>query len=583
MDSTERLPRRLVTLALLVGVLLHLPGLATGYFADDFTHQWILAGESYGDRLAPWALFDFGAASDYRAAEELGGIPWWTAEDWKVRFFRPVASVQMWLEDRVVGGAALGHGIGGLLLWAVLLGAVARLGQRLGLAPGAIAIALVIFACDESTHLPVTWTANRNSLLEALLGVLAVTAVAGSQVRARDGLTATALAVLATASKESGVLFLGLVFLRCATAGAASRRVAALPLAAIGGFFALWLAGGYGSTSLFYPLPWEQAQVVQSRATMLALLGLGGLLGPGALDLAFLQGGRDLGPLIPRWWDSLPAVAALSLAALAVAALPARRVRLGGGLLLWLLLGLAAQSSAPLSERLLFVPMIPFALLAGALVQRAWTSAATRPVSVLVVALAVVVSGSATVLRQVAVALAAAEARDVVEQLAELEPAGGEVIVISLPNALAGLSLGPAVRMAGGGPSTRVWPLRFGRGGATIERAADGTVRLTATEGGWLSNPLERVFASFARRPGTEPPSEHRVGPLTVRPAGSASTETPRDAIEAFESIAVTVAGGPDRATWVAWIDGGFQVVELPDVGGSRAVPAATSRAPLAP
>ncbi|WP_419195423.1 hypothetical protein [Engelhardtia mirabilis] len=570
---------------LALGLALHLPGLWTGYFSDDFTHLWVLEGHRFGSTLEPWSLYDFGSAEDFRSStQDLGGVPWWVADDWKVRFFRPVASVVLWFEHVVGGGSPLGHALGGLALWGALLAAIRRLALRWGFKPWAAGAALLIFACSESTHLPVSWAANHNSLLEALFGVLALTAVARARPSARDVLLATGLAMLATASKESGAIFLVLVAVRCAFVAGAPRRRAALPVAAIGAFLALWLLGGYGSTSLFYPMPWEHLGEVRMRGILLGLFGLGGLVGPASLDLMVFHSSL-LDPQTPLGALLLLALIGLSILALHVATSRLRATPSGGLLVGWLGLSILSQVCAPTSDRLLFVPAIAFALLAARWVEVSIEQRRGRATVAIVATLMVPVSGLSLVGRQLALADAAAEARELIDEIVHVAPEGGDVVLLNLPNALAGLSLGPAVRLAGGHGDLRPWPLQFGRGGATVERRSVDTYRITRNDGAFLGNPLERVFSTFGHAPDFEASTEHRVGPLSVVPGGRGAPEQrpSRDDPRTFIELSVDHSDLARPLVLAAWVDGHLEAFDLPPVGGSFQFPDAHSRAPLAP
>ncbi|MEO0652867.1 MAG: hypothetical protein AAFZ65_19490, partial [Planctomycetota bacterium] len=218
-DPTRRPHGTRWTLALAaLAVATHWPSLHTGLFADDLVQHHVLEHGTFGPTLRPWALFDFGTALAFEQDDAAGaGVPWWTAQDWKARFWRPVASLWIWAEHALLP-CPRGHQSAALVLFAVLVAIFHRLALRLGLSLGAATTAAGLFSLQASTHLPVAWTANRNSLLEAVFGSLALfVALTPVQRPERPWLAlarpmgALLLAWLATLSKESGVLFFPLL------------------------------------------------------------------------------------------------------------------------------------------------------------------------------------------------------------------------------------------------------------------------------------------------------------------------------------------------------------------------------------
>jgi hypothetical protein len=213
--------RRGLALVLLAGLAVQLPTLAVGFFADDYVHQLVLADGERPSPIPRWSLYDFGSAEDWLAfGHERGSLPWWTASDWKIRFFRPLTSLSIGLDHALWGERALGYHVTSLLLWLGLLVLVHRLYLALGLAPLTAVIGLALFALSDASSIPVGWIANRNSLLEALLA-------AGALLAALRGHApgALALALAAALAKESGALALLVVAaVLWRRAGARGRR-----------------------------------------------------------------------------------------------------------------------------------------------------------------------------------------------------------------------------------------------------------------------------------------------------------------------------------------------------------------------
>lgn len=596
-----RLQRRWLAIVLAAAFLIRLPGLATGLFADDFVQHWTLEHGSYGPELRPWALFEFGTALGFEQAEtELSGAPWWTSPDWKARFLRPLSSVAIWLEHELAP-CPWGHQAIALALLLALLASVGALARAMGSSPAATTLAIALLAVEESTHLPVAWTANRNSLLEALFGVLALLAVVRSGAHPiRAALLGTAFAAAAAASKESGAIFLLLVAFalpaRIGGAGRAAHHLHRLiPLAVLCIHALVFIAGSYGARSLYYPEPWTEPGVVMVRGATTALFAPLSLLSPASIDLWIFH------PADPATWLTTLSGA---IACIAVALLIGKRSgahsvngsRFGpntGVLALWFLLGLALQAPAPPSDRLLLVPAIPFVILVGRCLcapsEFAVHRALVKPARALILITVLVGSGTGLTLRQISLATVAAEARHAHAELAGTSEPTPHRLLLQLPNALTGLGLGPAVRLAGGAPDAKVWPLRFGRGALEVVGLDTRTLELRATDGPFLANPVERVFSSFDRKPhgptAGEPGTVHEVGPVVVEVLDGPATADRADRIPPFETVRLTLADGidPHQVTLLAWSEDTWVEVPWPGAGERSTVAAARSRAILAP
>lgn len=576
--STGARSGRAALLGLLAAaLLLRLPSLATGLFSDDWVQHWTLEQGSYGPTLRPWALFDFGTAEGFeRTGEELGGTPWWTATDWKVRFMRPVAS--LWIAaEHALSPCPIGHQVAGLGLMVVLLLLVRRLVEDATGSRRAALWAVAYLAVEESTHLPVAWTANRNSLLEAVFGVAALIAARDRARPWRTACVATALGLLALGSKESGGIFLLLLagLLPPLASSRARHATRLLPLVALTVYVWAWKQAGHGSTSLFYPEPWAQPGVVLARATSVFTTGVAALLSPASLDLANFH---------PQSLAHRVSLAAGLLALLAVVMLARRaRARPAPWALALLFGALALQAPAPPSDRLLLIPAIALAPWIGALLAEG-----RGPWRALLIAIAIGGSGVGLVARELSLVRAADEARTVHVAVARHPSPARHRLLLQLPNSLAGLGLGPGVRFAGGAEDLRPWPLRFGRGGIELEGLTPTSVRLTASDGPFLESPIEPVFATFEQRPGAGSGLSTRSyahGPFQVEIEDAGLAPRSSDSLPPFRRLRLSLAPGTDPAEvgLFAWGDGELVEVPWPAPGERLSVHAARSQAPLAP
>lgn len=205
-------------LVALLALVLLAPTVGMGFYADDYLHQSVLEGADERVPMRPWGLFDFGSREDWRRLDgSVGSFPWWTGEDWRVRFFRPLTSIVIWGEFALFGGWAPGYHLLGIGLFVLLLALVGPFYRALGLAPGTALLGTLLVALSHTAVLPAGWPANLNSLLAALCATGSMTVLLGSREPSPARLGAgLALAVGAALANESGVVALLLAALVCA-------------------------------------------------------------------------------------------------------------------------------------------------------------------------------------------------------------------------------------------------------------------------------------------------------------------------------------------------------------------------------
>jgi hypothetical protein len=90
----EFLDRRAVPLACVAAVLLALPGVRSPLLLDDVVHRAMLEDRLPGARWSSLELYDFVGAPERPATvlRDHGSVPWFTADDLKLRFVRPLSS-----------------------------------------------------------------------------------------------------------------------------------------------------------------------------------------------------------------------------------------------------------------------------------------------------------------------------------------------------------------------------------------------------------------------------------------------------------------------------------------------------------
>lgn len=281
------LPLHLAVLA----VLLCTPSLRSGYFLDDYIHRAALLGQSglTEERASIGELFAF-------IPEERGVmadlLPWWTPDDLKLSFWRPLAGATHWLDHRLwPDSPELMHLHS--LLWMGLTTWLATVFYRRVLAGESAwvgGLAALFFAVDDAHAWPAMWIANRNALVSATFGLAAMIA---HDRRRRDGWRpgawwAPALLLLAVLGAESAVAcggYLVAYALFLDTGPMRGRLAALLPSALVGvGWLLVYRLQGFGTR------------------------GSSAYLDPLAQPLEFLAGWVERAPiLLLGLWSPLPA------------------------------------------------------------------------------------------------------------------------------------------------------------------------------------------------------------------------------------------------------------------------------------
>ena len=203
--------RRLPIAVALLAVALTLPALRVGWVVDDYFHRTAMLGSRvFGEFVqSPMDMFRFLDGDPARTGRlmDLGFLPWWTYPQLKAAFWRPLTVLTHWLDYQLwPRSPALMHAHS-LLWFGVLIATVALLYRRL-MAPVWLAgLAALLYAIDDAHGMPVGFLANRNVLLSALFGVLALLA---HDCWRCDGWRAGAvlgplLLALSLLSKEAGV------------------------------------------------------------------------------------------------------------------------------------------------------------------------------------------------------------------------------------------------------------------------------------------------------------------------------------------------------------------------------------------
>lgn len=269
-----------------IAVLLVLPCVGIGFAADDAMLR-VRAGDTTVYAGLPptrWDLFVFVRDDPEQrgALVERGFLSWWTADGYRLGFMRPLSSLTHALDFALwptQPSVMYLHSIA----WFVAMLAAAKMVYRQLLPASAAATALVVYALDDARGPVVGYISNRNALVMATFGFLAIALFdrwrrAGWRAGAWSAPACYGVGLLAG---EGTVAVLGYLFAYALvlerTPRVLARLVPLVPFAVITIAWALayrWL--GYGSSgSGIYIDPGSEtaAYLAVAPGRVLALLG----------------------------------------------------------------------------------------------------------------------------------------------------------------------------------------------------------------------------------------------------------------------------------------------------------------------
>ncbi len=159
-------------LAWIAGVTSSLPALFAGPFSDDFMQHLVLEGAVNDVPMGPATLYDFTAGGSALVWMQRGYLPWQTDPQLVLRFFRPVSSLSVALDDALFGRAELPAHLVNLAWFLGLLAITFALFRRL-LPPARARLAALLYAVAGGHAMNLAWIATRHLLIGALLSSLA--------------------------------------------------------------------------------------------------------------------------------------------------------------------------------------------------------------------------------------------------------------------------------------------------------------------------------------------------------------------------------------------------------------------------
>lgn len=566
----------------LLAMALAWPALFAGWQLDDHFQRLAMLGRAPG--VQPHQIFSVLDGDPARTAGfvDQGFLPWWTARPFKLAFCRPLSVAALWLDYRLWPGAAPLMHLHSLLWLGAVVAVAAFCYRRLSGSPAEAGLAALLYAVEDGHALPAAWLANRNALLAACFGLLALAAHDrwrrdGWRPGAWWGPVCLALALL------SGELALGILGYLAAYAlllDPAGRRRGLTALAPAGAVFLAWAMayrllgyGAAGSGAYLDPLA-RPAATLHAAGERLPLLLFGqwtalpveihGLLPAAAarglwLASLVLAGLLALLLLAPLRRDRLCRFWALGMALAlppAVATFPANRLLMLAGLGAMGLLArlVAAACGAPAA--------------AGLLPSRPAAAALSRAAVALLAGLHVLLGPLLTPLIADNPRVLGARVDAAVDSMpADAAIAGQDLVVVDAPDFLLFVNSVPIVERLRGKPAPRrVRALTASPVALTVARIDARTLRITV-HGDLFAGALGHLFRAAGNplRAG----ENVRLPGLAVEVVAAGAGGAPGELVCRFD-----VPLEDPSLRWVRWGDGRYVPFVPPPPGAAVELPA---------
>lgn len=585
-------PRFGVRLALLASLLVS-PSLFLGFHLDDHVHRYLFSGRPGNDDL--WRAYEspFGIANGEPEVNlwqiEQGYAPWWTAPDLVISLYRPLSELTHRLDAWACPDAAPLQHLHSLAWYALLVWAAALLYRAVSGMGTVGALAALLYAVDHTHGFAVGWIANRNALVSAALGTLALWAHHRARAdRSRaHALAAPALFAAALLAGEGAIAiggYLAAYALFLDRAGASRRILSLVPAAVVCAGWRVayaWAGRGAHGSGLYLDPAREPVKFLAAALERIPILLLGeiGLPPAEVYTLAAPELARAL------WAFAVIATLAFALAAApllgrdrvarfwasgaAMAVLPACTTHPSNRLLFFVgigVLGLLSQLWHAAVEGRVWSPdagpgrLVARATIAAVTGFHLFVSPALLPLAACSIALSSSVERSARALLEPADWIAP-------------DPGDHDLILVSTPDYFYVKLIPVLAALEDRAAPRRLRALSFGAVDLTVTRSDDRTMEVEYA-GGILASPLLELYR--ARDRAMPAGTRVQLDGLTIEVVATTADGRPTRARFAFD----TSLDDP-RLRWMAWSGRGYTPFAVPRVG--ERVPVAPARIPFAP
>lgn len=318
--------RHIFRITVVLALLFCLPMLTNGLFLDDYQQRLSML-TSPGSNI-----FDFFTRGNpvTEAQIQSGILPWWTWDDAKIRFFRPIGQFLTWLDYQLWPNNFVLMHLHSVLWYLLLVAMVAIMYRQLMPIRWVAGMATLLFALDYGHAGGIAWLCNRNVIIAMILSLACLYCHRRDTAVMRmlaAGLFALSLAAGEAALALTGYLLAHELFLSPYSRW--QRLLRLLPYALIAVLWiGFWQDQGYGvSGPGFYidipgqPLLFLQKLIYRAPAYLVGQFALPPVEVFGALELLpqpgpalLLAGAYAMAMLALLYWFFLPLLRRSALA-----------------------------------------------------------------------------------------------------------------------------------------------------------------------------------------------------------------------------------------------------------------------------
>jgi hypothetical protein len=296
-----------------LALVLSLPAIGSHRVFDDFvlalgaraSQDTALATRRFG--ILDLFTFTTGAPAENHRLADLGSmLPWWSDPELEVAFFRPLSALTHVLDEVLYPNWVWLHYVHSLVWLGVLVLVVARLYRAMGGPPAVAGLAALLYAIDDAHGPAVGWLSNRNGIIAAVFGVVALIAhdLWRQTRRSRWAAVAACSLMAGLLAGESALATCAYLVAYAAVFELGPPKRRAVSLWPYAGVVATWaitykMAGYAAKHSGIYVDPLADAGRFAAQLPSRALALLGAAFGPIPADcVLFEQGAEHRGLLV---------------------------------------------------------------------------------------------------------------------------------------------------------------------------------------------------------------------------------------------------------------------------------------------
>lgn len=225
--------KKILWIALIAGVTLSLPSLFTGYIADDhLLVQNVNDNSPYIQRSVTNYFTMITSDSDAAFYRDKGIVSWWTPDQFRIKFFRPLSSLVHATHLKLFPQSPFIMHLSLILLYGVLILITSLLLKRFSSSTLIYGLGLILFAINDTHAYTTGWISGLNTMLSCIFGYAAILFFdKWYRDRWKAGYTvAILLFILSLLSSEGGLALIGylLAYTLFICSGKISSRIKAV-------------------------------------------------------------------------------------------------------------------------------------------------------------------------------------------------------------------------------------------------------------------------------------------------------------------------------------------------------------------